>query len=257
MWLTVSHALPVGSRFFAAEELCPHCLGRETMEHALYSCKTVANTWLMVKKEWDHRMTDLTRLDPLDIINDLLVFDEGSREEARATLAAITAFHVWRNRCNKKYRDVDAPLPEITANEIWIEMDRAAESRVQHLEIKKNWWLNRVKVAMVPREVADQKVENIAKEIPKIRQVQSFWALPLHIVNSSIDAKHTVPLEDGFLPLTAQLPTFNSHSPKWRLVTTKSPGLLDAADVDREENAGSNDADREESAENLASTSGV
>ncbi len=113
--------------------------------------------------------------------------------------------------------------PEITANEVWIEMDRVAEARVQHLEIKKNWWINRTKVGMVPKDTADLKLENIAKEIPKVRQVQSFWALPLHIITNTIDTKHTAPLEDGFLPLTEQLATHNSHSPKWRLVTTQSP----------------------------------
>ena len=248
MWLMVSHALPVGSRFFAAEELCPHCLKRETMEHALYGCKTAAATWLIAKKEWDHRMMDTTRLDPPNIIRDLLEFDEGTKEEARATLAAITAFHIWRNRCNKKYRDEDAPPPEVTANEVWIEMDRAAEARVQHLEVKRNWWLNRTKVSMVPKDTADLKLENIAREIPKVRQVQSFWALPLHVITNAIDTKHTVPLEDGFLPLTEQLTTHNSHSPKWRLVTTQSPGLLDAADVSREASTGSRI---------LTSTSGV
>ncbi len=114
--------------------------------------------------------------------------------------------------------------------------------------IKKNWWLNRSKVDMIPKDTADQKLEAIAMEIPKVRQVQSFWALPIHIITNTLDAKHTVPLEDGFLPLTEQLTTHNSHSPKWRLVTTQSPGLLDAADVSREASTGSR---------SLASTSGV
>lgn len=250
MWLAVSHALPVGNRFFDTEEFCPHCLKTETIEHALYNCGEAENVWHTVKKEWDHRMEDTTRLEHPDIIRDLFDFDVGTKEEARATLAAITAYHIWRNRCNKKYKDTINPLPEVTANAVWMEMDRAAESRVQHLLVKKNWWTARAKAALVPHDIATQKLDSISGEIPKVRQAQSFWALPLHMLTGVVNPKHITLLEDdtGFIPLTTQQTTYGSSTPKWRLCTTKCPGMLDTSVTDPRANTGRR---------NSANTSGV
>jgi hypothetical protein len=129
-------------------------------------------------------------------------------------------------------------------------MDRAAEARVQHLENKKKWWIGRDRATMVPKDIATQKIGDISGEIPRVRQVQSFWALPLHMLPGVLDPKHIITLEDNedFIPLTAQQTTYNSTSSKWRLTTTKCPGMLDASGPARRGSPGSR---------NSANTSGV
>ena len=231
MWTLISHALPVRTRMWGDDDKdCNRCGNTpEDIRHLLLGCKWASKIWLTVLKEWWTRTGDPFITFAANSFKYLILDPKRDTvvEEARNTLVSITAYHIWTDRCNVMYRGEKSPPYQVTANNIWREMDNTIQARIKHLHNKMAWWKYRLKANLVPNKVALDSIKLLGDTINGILPIASLSATPDYLHNKvkelRADMLKTQSEWDKFRPKQLSPSTH-----KWRLThLPERAGTLD------------------------------
>jgi hypothetical protein len=231
IWLLVSHALPVGTRLFGKESntTCPRCgHHKEDIEHMAVKCPYAKDVRKATFKEWFVRTGDSKGYHHLGTKEALFNIEVDSPlGTAWATLNAILLHHLWKDRCNKLYRQEKSPPAISLTNAIWTEFEASLQARTKEIALKIKWWSNRAYVNLVPSKVASQHQEELYAYGSKLSALLPDWLTSVDFSEYANYVRNTwtTKAESEDFMLLEQTPIkYPRLDFKWRLSSHPKPG---------------------------------